>query len=159
VNPSGGQRTARENVADLCDPGSFVEYGGFAYAAQTQPPQRRRTERNTPADGMVTGRGQRERPALRRAGLRRHRAGRHAGLRNHQKTDRLLGLALDQRLPVVLFAEGGGGRPGDTDMPIVAGLHVTTFASFAKLSGQVPVVGMRPAAALPATRRCWAAAM
>ena len=64
------------------------------------------------------------------------------GLRNHQKTDRLLGIALKQRLPVVLFAEGGGGRPGDTDMAIVAGLHVTTFASFARLSGQVPVVGI-----------------
>jgi acetyl-CoA carboxylase carboxyltransferase component len=43
---------------------------------------------------------------------------------------------------VVLFAEGGGGRPGDTDMPIVAGLDIHTFASFAALSGQVPVVGV-----------------
>ena len=64
------------------------------------------------------------------------------GMRNHQKTDRLLGIALEQQLPVVLFAEGGGGRPGDTDMPIVAGLHVPTFASFARLNGQVPVVGI-----------------
>ena len=71
------------------------------------------------------------------------------GMRNHQKTDRLLGLALQHRLPVVLFAEGGGGRPGDTDMPIVAGLHVTTFASFARLNGQVPVVGI-------AAGRCFA---
>jgi acetyl-CoA carboxylase carboxyltransferase component len=64
------------------------------------------------------------------------------GMRNHQKTDRLLGIALQHKLPVVLFAEGGGGRPGDTDMPIVAGLHVSTFASFARLNGQVPVVGV-----------------
>ncbi|HYE40841.1 MAG TPA: carboxyl transferase domain-containing protein, partial [Ramlibacter sp.] len=71
------------------------------------------------------------------------------GMRNHQKTDRLLGLALKQRLPVVLFAEGGGGRPGDVDMPIVAGLHVPTFASFAALNGQVPVVGI-------AAGRCFA---
>src|SRR4051812_8704475 len=69
--------------------------------------------------------------------------------RNHQKTDRLLGLALKHRLPVVLFAEGGGGRPGDTDMPIVAGLHVPTFASFARLNGQVPVLGI-------AAGRCFA---
>jgi acetyl-CoA carboxylase carboxyltransferase component len=54
----------------------------------------------------------------------------------------MLGIALAQKLPVILFAEGGGGRPGDTDMPIVAGLHVTTFASYARLSGQVPVVGI-----------------
>ena len=64
------------------------------------------------------------------------------GMRNHQKTDRLLGIALQQKLPVVLFAEGGGGRPGDVDMPIVAGLHVATFASFARLNGQVPVLGI-----------------
>ena len=71
------------------------------------------------------------------------------GFRNHQKTDRLLGLALQNRLPVVLFAEGGGGRPGDVDMPIVAGLHVPTFASLARLSGQVPLVGV-------AAGRCFA---
>ena len=64
------------------------------------------------------------------------------GMRNHQKTDRMLGIALEQRLPVVLFAEGGGGRPGDVDMPIVAGLHVPTFASFARLNGRVPVLGI-----------------
>jgi acetyl-CoA carboxylase carboxyltransferase component len=64
------------------------------------------------------------------------------GMRNHQKTDRLLGLALQQQLPVVLFAEGGGGRPGDVDMPIVAGLHVATFASFARLNGRVPVLAI-----------------
>jgi acetyl-CoA carboxylase carboxyltransferase component len=64
------------------------------------------------------------------------------GMRNHQKTDRLLGIAAAQRLPVVLFAEGGGGRPGDVDMPIVAGLHVGTFASFARLSGRVPLLGI-----------------
>jgi acetyl-CoA carboxylase carboxyltransferase component len=61
----------------------------------------------------------------------------------------MLGIALAQKLPVVLFAEGGGGRPGDTDMPIVAGLHVPTFASFARLNGQVPVVGI-------AAGRCFA---
>jgi acetyl-CoA carboxylase carboxyltransferase component len=64
------------------------------------------------------------------------------GMRNHQKTDRMLGIALKNKLPVVLFAEGGGGRPGDTDMPIVAGLHVATFASYARLNGRVPVVGI-----------------
>ena len=64
------------------------------------------------------------------------------GLFNHKKTDRLFELADEWRIPIVLFAEGGGGRPGDTDMPIVAGLHVATFASYARLSGQVPVLGI-----------------
>lgn len=142
-----GLRTARENIADLCDEGSFIEYGALAVAAQS----RRRSEedliRNTPADGMVTGIGSvngllfdaarvvvMAYDATVLAGTQ--------GMRNHQKTDRLLGIALQQKLPVLLFAEGGGGRPGDTDMPIVAGLHVSTFASFARLSGQVPVLGI-----------------
>ena len=144
-----GQRTARENIADLCDAGSFVEYGAFAVAAQS----RRRSEedliRNTPADGMVTGIGSVNEalfgPQRSRAVVLAYDATVLAGtqgMRNHQKTDRMLGLALQQKLPVLLFAEGGGGRPGDVDMPIVAGLHVSTFASFARLNGQVPVLGI-----------------
>ena len=152
-----GQRTARENIADLCDDGSFIEYGALAVAAQRS----RRSEDdlilNTPADGMVTGIGSvngalfstvpppEGAPDPTRAVVMAYDATVLAGtqgMRNHAKTDRMLGIALDQRLPVVLFAEGGGGRPGDTDMPIVAGLHVTTFASYARLSGQVPVVGI-----------------
>ncbi|MBC7603233.1 MAG: biotin carboxylase [Ramlibacter sp.] len=144
-----GQRTARGNSAQLCDAGSFSEYGALAVAAQRS----RRTEddlqRNTPADGMVTGIGSINGDLF---GTEQSRAVVMAydatvlagtqGMRNHQKTDRMLGIALANKLPVVLFAEGGGGRPGDTDMPIVAGLHVTTFASYARLNGQVPVVGI-----------------
>lgn len=143
------QRSARENIADLCDADSFIEYGAFAVAAQS----RRRSEedliQNTPADGMVTGIGSINQtlfgPEHSRAVVLAYDATVLAGtqgLRNHQKTDRMLGLALQQKLPVLLFAEGGGGRPGDVDMPIVAGLHVGTFASFARLNGQVPVVGI-----------------
>jgi len=144
-----GQRSARENIADLCDADSFIEYGAFAVAAQS----RRRSEedliKNTPADGMVTGIGSVNQTLFgaedSRAVVMAYDATVLAGtqgLRNHQKTDRMLGLALQQKLPVLLFAEGGGGRPGDVDMPIVAGLHVGTFASFARLNGQVPVVGI-----------------
>jgi len=144
-----GLRTARENVADLCDAGSFTEYGALAMAAQRS----RRTEedliRNTPADGMVTGMGDIN---GRRAVVMAYDATVLAGtqgMRNHQKTDRMLGLALQHKLPVVLFAEGGGGRPGDVDMPIVAGLHVATFGSFARLNGRVPLLGI-------AAGRCFA---
>ena len=146
---ASGKRTARENLADLCDAGSFIEYGALAVAAQ----RTRRSEAdliaNTPADGMVTGIGSINGSVF---GAEKSRcvvmaydatvlAGTQ-GMRNHQKTDRMLGIALSQKLPVLLFAEGGGGRPGDVDMPIVAGLHVTSFASYARLSGHVPVVGI-----------------
>jgi acetyl/propionyl-CoA carboxylase alpha subunit/acetyl-CoA carboxylase carboxyltransferase component len=144
-----GLRSARENIADLCDAGSFAEYGALAVAAQRSRRSADDLMRNTPADGMVTGVGSINGadfgPERARAVVMAYDATVLAGtqgMRNHQKTDRMLGLALQNKLPVVLFAEGGGGRPGDTDMPIVAGLHVTTFASFAKLSGQVPLIGI-----------------
>ncbi len=154
-----GQQTARENIAQLCDPGSFIEYGALAIAAQRSRRTLDDLLHNTPSDGMVTGIGSINATLFGPQGGDKSRcvvmaydatvlAGTQ-GLRNHQKTDRLLGIALQQRLPVVLFAEGGGGRPGDTDMPIVAGLHVATFASYARLSGQVPVVGI-------ASGRCFA---
>lgn len=144
-----GMRSARENVADLCDAGSFVEYGALAIAAQRSRRSEADLIANTPADGMVTGIGSVNGALFGEAHSRCVVMAYDAtvlagtqGLRNHQKTDRLLGIALAQRLPVVLFAEGGGGRPGDTDMPVVAGLHVSSFASYARLSGQVPVIGI-----------------
>ena len=144
-----GGRSARENIADLCDEDSFLEYGALAIAAQTRRRSLDDLIANTPADGMVTGVGSINAALF---GAERSRAVVMAydatvlagtqGARNHAKTDRMLGVALAQKLPVVLFAEGGGGRPGDTDMPVVAGLHVHTFAAYAALSGQVPVVGI-----------------
>lgn len=151
-----GQRTARENVAALCDPGTFEEYGGFAFAAQSSRRSREDLERRTPADGLITGIGRvnghlvaadRARCAVVAydytvlAGTQ--------GQRNHAKKDRLFELAARLRLPVVLFAEGGGGRPGDTDVPVIAGLDTRAFELFARLSGLVPTVGI-------AAGRCFA---
>lgn len=151
-----GGRSARENIADLCDEGSFIEYGALAIAAQTRRRSKEDLIANTPADGMVTGIGGINGALFgdekSRAVVMSYDATVLAGTqgaRNHAKTDRMLGIALAQKLPVVLFAEGGGGRPGDTDMPVVAGLHVHTFASYAALSGQVPVIGI-------AAGRCFA---
>jgi acetyl-CoA carboxylase carboxyltransferase component len=144
-----GLRTARENVDDLVDAGSFIEYGALAHAAQLSRRTLDDLVKNTPADGMVTGIGS-VNAALFGAEASRCvvmaydatvLAGTQ-GQRNHAKTDRLLGVALQQKLPVVLFAEGGGGRPGDTDSSSISGLHVPSFASYARLSGQVPVVGI-----------------
>lgn len=151
-----GLRTARENIADLCDPDSYLEYGALAVAAQRSRRSEQDLITNTPADGMVTGIGSVNGalfgPERARTVVLAYDATVLAGtqgMRNHQKTDRLLGIALAQKLPVILLAEGGGGRPGDTDMPIVAGLHVGTFAALARLSGEVPVVGI-------AAGRCFA---
>ena len=156
-----GLRTARENIADLCDNDekgktSFFEYGALAIAAQRARRSHDDLIVNTPADGMVTGIGSINGHLFSAESAKTVVMAYDAtvlagtqGLRNHQKTDRLLGIALQNKLPVVLFAEGGGGRPGDTDAAVVAGLHVTTFANFARLHGKVPLVGIT-------TGRCFA---
>ena len=137
-----GRRTARENVADLVDEGTFVEYGSLVIAAQ----RRRRTLEDlierTPADGLVVGTAAvGGRPVAVMSYDYTVLAGTQ-GIQNHRKTDRLLELARRERLPVVIFAEGGGGRPGDTDTAAVAQLDVPTFRLLAELSGQVPLVAV-----------------
>ncbi|MFI1913449.1 carboxyl transferase domain-containing protein [Nocardia sp. NPDC020380] len=144
-----GRRTARENITDLVDADSFVEYGGLAIAAQRA---RRAIEdliANTPADGLIAGVAT---VNADRFGLDRARAvvmsydytvlAGTQGVRNHAKTDRMLELAREQQLPVVFFTEGGGGRPGDTDHGGISGLDVTTFRAMAALSGRVPLIGI-----------------
>jgi acetyl-CoA carboxylase carboxyltransferase component len=146
---AAGRRTARENVADLLDAGSFTEYGALAVAAQRSRRSLDDLQRHTPADGLVTGTGTvAGRPVAVLAYDYTVLAGTQ-GVFNHRKSDRLLEIAAAQRLPVVLFAEGGGGRPGDVDWLGVAGLDVTTFQRLAALSGQVPLVGI-------AAGRCFA---
>ena len=78
---STGGRTARENVADLVDPGSFVEYGRFAIAAQRGRRELQELIERTPADGLVAGTarvngelfGERAACAVRCGGLDSHR--------------------------------------------------------------------------------------
>jgi acetyl/propionyl-CoA carboxylase alpha subunit len=143
------QRTARENVAQLCDPGSFMEYGALAIAAQRRRRSLDDLIKRTPADGVIAG------TATVNAAHFGPEAARclvvvydytvlagTQGQMNHKKQDRMFGLAERWGLPVVIYAEGGGGRPGDTDRIGLTGLDVPTFAQFAKLSGHVPLVGV-----------------
>jgi acetyl-CoA carboxylase carboxyltransferase component len=124
------------------DDGTFVEYGPLLFAAQERRRSREELIARTPADGLVGGiaeiAGQRcvamSYDYMVLAGTQ--------GIRNHAKKDRLFELAERRKLPVVLFAEGGGGRPGDVDMPIVAGLDCRAFNLFARLSGLVPLIGI-----------------
>jgi acetyl-CoA carboxylase carboxyltransferase component len=137
-----GRRTARENLEDLLDAGSFVEYGPLMFAAQERRRPREELIRRTPADGLVGGAGTvAGDPCIAMSYDYTVLAGTQ-GMRNHLKKDRLFELAQRCRLPVVLFAEGGGGRPGDVDIPIVSGLDCRAFQYFAQLSGLVPLVGV-----------------
>jgi acetyl-CoA carboxylase carboxyltransferase component len=137
-----GRRTARENLDDLLDDDSFVEYGPLMFAAQEQRRSQQELIERTPADGLVGGVGAIAGQPVAAMSYDYTVLAGTQGMRNHQKKDRLFEIAERRRLPVVLFAEGGGGRPGDVDMPIIAGLDCRAFQYFAQLSGLVPLVGI-----------------
>jgi acetyl-CoA carboxylase carboxyltransferase component len=137
-----GGRTARENVADLIDEGSWVEYGRYAVAQQRQRRSADDLIANTPADGLVAGTATVDgHPTAVLAYDYMVLAGTQ-GTVGHFKKDRMFELIERMRLPVVFFAEGGGGRPGDTDHPVVSALQVRAFALWAKLSGRVPRIAI-----------------
>jgi acetyl-CoA carboxylase carboxyltransferase component len=137
-----GRRTARENVADLVDDGSFVEYGALVIAAQRRRRSLDDLIERTPADGLVTGTATVGGLPVAVMSYDYTVLAGTQGIQNHRKTDRLFELARRENLPVVIFAEGGGGRPGDTDGTGVAGLDVTTFRLLAALNGRVPLVAI-----------------
>ena len=143
------QRTARENIEDLCDHGSFVEYGALVLAAQRRRRALDDLMKNTPADGLVAGIGRvngdlfddSRAQCIAMSYDYTVLAGTQ-GQQNHRKKDRLFEIAAKLRLPVVFFTEGGGGRPGDTDGLWLSGLDVPAFHYWGKLSGLVPMVGI-----------------
>lgn len=151
-----GRRTVREDLADLVDAGSWSEYGGLAIAAQRARRSVPDLVVSTPADGLLAGlarvNGELVGPERARAAVLAYDytvlAGTQ-GLTGHAKTDRLLTVVEQLRVPVVLLAEGGGGRPGDTDHAVVGGLDLMTFALWARLSGVVPRIAV-------ASGRCFA---
>jgi methylmalonyl-CoA carboxyltransferase 12S subunit len=145
---AAGGRTARENVDDLVDPGSFVEYGRFAIAAQRGRRDVDDLIARTPADGLVAGTARvngelfGERGACAVLSYDYTVLAGTQGALGHRKKDRLFELIERMRLPTVFFAEGGGGRPGDTDYPVVSALDTRAFALWARLSGLVPRIAV-----------------
>ena len=144
-----GKRTARENIADLLDDGSLIEYGPLVVAAQRKRRSAQELRERTPGDGLVGGIGTVGGTPVAVASYDYTVLAGTQGLNNHRKKDRLFEVAEQQRLPFVFFTEGGGGRPGDTDGTGVAGLDCLAFAYFGRLSGLVPLVGI-------ASGRCFA---
>ena len=144
-----GKRTARENIGDLLDDGSLVEYGPLMVAAQRKRRSVEELREKTPADGLVGGIGTVDGAPVAVASYDYTVLAGTQGLNNHRKKDRLFEVAEHQRLPFVFFTEGGGGRPGDTDGTGIAGLDCLAFAYFGRLSGLVPLVGI-------ASGRCFA---
>ena len=143
-----GGRTARENIDDLVDSGSFVEYGRFAIAAQRGRRSVEELIERTPADGLVAGTARingdlfGERAACAVLSYDYTVLAGTQGALGHRKKDRLFELIERMRLPTVFFAEGGGGRPGDTDYPVVSALDTRAFALWARLSGVVPRIAV-----------------
>ena len=126
---AAGGRTARENIADLVDPGSFVEYGRFAVAAQRHRRDIDDLRANTPADGLIAGTARVGGAACAVLSYDYTVLAGTQGALGHFKKDRLFELIERMRLPTVFFAEGGGGRPGDTDYPTVSSLDGASLVS------------------------------
>ena len=143
------QRTARENLADLLDGDSYIEYGPLVIAPQRKRRSLEDLIMNTPADGMIAGIGEVNADIFPEEKAQcvvmsydyTVLAGTQGG-QNHRKKDRLFEIAKRWELPVIFFTEGGGGRPGDTDGVQVAGLDCLAFGLWAELSALVPLVGI-----------------
>jgi len=144
-----GYRMPRENIAQLVDPGSFKEYWPLVVALQHDRYDMETLRRQTPADGLIAGtcsiNGDLVDETRSRAMLVHYDytvlAGTQ-GRRNHYKQDRVFELAHRARLPVILFGEGGGGRPGDDNNGPRVAVDTTTFTTFSRLSGLVPLVSI-----------------
>jgi acetyl/propionyl-CoA carboxylase alpha subunit len=144
-----GYRMPRENIARLVDPGSFSEYWPLVVARQHQRHAMDALRKNTPADGVVAGtcsiNGDLFDESRSRAVLVHYDYTVLAGTqghRNHYKQDRMFELAHRFRLPVVLFGEGGGGRPGEDYIGPRVAIDTPTFTTFSRLSGLVPLVAI-----------------
>ena len=145
-----GYRTARENLADLVDADSFAEYGQLAVAAQRNRCDYEDLQIRTAADGVITGVGTINRDHFGKDSSRvavvvydyAVLAGTQ-GFYHHKKLDRIFELAEEWELPMVMYTEGGGGRPGDTDVKtLIAGLNIKSFYAWARLSGLVPRIAI-----------------
>tara|TARA_B110000503_G_scaffold116051_1_gene174801 strand:+ start:10803 stop:12593 length:1791 start_codon:yes stop_codon:yes gene_type:complete len=147
---SKGYRSARENLQDLCDENSFVEYGQLAVAAQRGRKSLDALRSETAADGVITGLATINHslfgPVASQVAVVINDYTVLAGTQgyfHHKKIDRILEQAKRHSLPVIMYTEGGGGRPGDTDVKTqIAGLDVSSFARWAALSGQVPLIAV-----------------
>jgi acetyl/propionyl-CoA carboxylase alpha subunit/acetyl-CoA carboxylase carboxyltransferase component len=140
-----GQRTARENVDDLLDPGSFTEYGPLTVAARRRRNSIDELIEQTPADGMVMGlgrvNGEHFADEAARCAVMAYDYTVLAGTQgayNHHKMDRLSEIAERFRLPTIFFCEGGGGRPGDTE----GGGFIRGFEFWGRMSGVAPLIGI-----------------
>ena len=142
-----GYRMPRENISELMDEGSFKEYWPLIVAAQHKRYDMETLRKQTPADGLIAGTG------TINADLFGEEAARAMvvhydytvlagtqGKRNHYKQDRMFELAHRFRIPLVLFGEGGGGRPGDDSRGPAVAFDTNTFTTFSQLSGLVPMV-------------------
>ncbi len=153
---SRGRRTVRENISQLIDPGTWVEYGPLTISTPRRGLLLHDLIRKTPADGLVAGigsvNGDLFDPKRARTIFISYDDTVYAGTqggRGHDKTDRMVELADTLSLPLIFHAEGAGARSGSAPAgdpqngPSGRGHPATrTFERMAQLSGKVPMIGV-----------------
>ena len=150
---ASGQRTARENIDDMCDADTFVEYGSLVLSGRRRAMPMEQLIDESPADGLIMGLAQINGDLFpedkSRAVVVSYDYTVMAGTQGHMghhKQDRIFEMAEKWRLPVTIFCEGGGGRGSDTDNLVN---FSDTFYRLPRLSGLVPLIGI-------ASGRCFA---
>lgn len=132
-----GKLTARERIDLLIDKGSFQEYGLLANHQSHRPAM---ANRDTPADGVITGFGMVD---GRKVGVIAEDftvMGGSIGMTHGMKKFRAVQIATFERVPLVWLMDGAGARAEEF---IAEGLPMVAHHLFSvKMSGQCPSVGV-----------------
>ena len=162
-----GRRTARENIADLCDAGQLHRVRRAGGRRADAPPQRsttwsptRRPTAWSPASAASTARcSAPERVALRGDGLRRHRAGRHAGHAQPPEDRPHAGhRAASTSCRWCCSPKAAAAGPATPTCPSSPACTSPPSPASRRCRARCRWSASWPAAASPATRRCSAAA-
>ncbi|PPJ52821.1 hypothetical protein CBER1_11298 [Cercospora berteroae] len=140
---ANGYLTGRENLDLLIDENSFVEFGDLVVAAQKKRYSMSHLITRTSGDGIIVGWGTMEaHPVAIVLGDYLVLAGTQ-GHFHHEKLDRIFASVIAHPAPLVLYAEGGGGRPGDTDVLSTTGLETPSFALLGEIKARgIPSVAV-----------------
>jgi len=129
----------RERIARICDPGSFAEYGPLAQEEGADEPM--------PADGLVIGTARIEGIPVVVGSYDTSVADGSQSKVNQAKLDRLVFFAVEHRMPLVCFVDGGGWRKSSSETRTSRWLGGGT-GRMGALDGLCELSGLAPSVAI-----------